>query len=271
MTGISTGNKFSAREASEILLKHWQDGTTLTTLPAHLKPTSIAEGLEIQAFAESLTLSPLWGWKIAATSAAGQGHINVDRPLAGRILKERVTPYGQPVSLDKNHMKVAELEFAFRIGQDIEPREDRPWRVQEIMDKIDGLFIGSELPDSRYEDCTIIGAAGLLADNACADRYVLGPEIKEWKAVDLVSYPVKGWVVGREAESLSEGKGGNVLGDPRIAMTWLANELGSFGIVLLKGQFVTTGTCIVPISVKAGERMVGDFGHLGRIEQIFVD
>ena len=28
----------------------------------------------------------LFGWKIAATSEAGQKHINVDGPMAGRIL-----------------------------------------------------------------------------------------------------------------------------------------------------------------------------------------
>jgi 2-keto-4-pentenoate hydratase len=270
MVNTSTGGKFFAREASEILLKHWQDGTRMTTLPTHLQPRSIAEGFEVQALAEGLTSSPLWGWKIAATSTAGQAHINVDRPLAGRILQERVTPYGVPVSLSKNHMKVAELEFAFRIGRDIEPRSQRLWRVDEVMSRVNGLFLGCELPDSRYVDCTRVGAADLLADNACADRYVLGPEVEDWKTVDLVSQSVRGWVVGRQAESLSEGKGGNVLGDPRIAMTWIANELGEFGIGLVKGQFVTTGTCITPIEVKVGESIVGDFGQLGRIEVDFV-
>ena len=64
-------------------------------------------------------MKPIWGWKIAATSEHGQKHINVDRPLAGRILAERVTSYGDAVHLGANRMRVAELEFAFRIGQDI--------------------------------------------------------------------------------------------------------------------------------------------------------
>ena len=270
MGSTSDTSTFSAQEASDILIKHWQDGTTLKALPTHLQPQTIAQGFEIQSHIERLTSSPLWGWKIAATSKAGQTHINVDRPLAGRVLAERVIPYGKPVPLGKNHMKVAELELAFRIGQDIEPRAEGQWQIDEVMNMVDGLFLGSELPDSRYDDCTKIGIAGLLADIACGEQYVLGPEVQNWRELDLVSQPVRGWVEGREKESLAEGKGGNVLGDPRIAMCWIANELGSFGMSLKKGQYVTTGTCIVPFDVKPGERMIGDFGKLGRIEVDFV-
>lgn len=268
MGDSSTPNSFPAKEASDLLIKHWQDGTTLKELPTHLNPQTIAEGFEIQSHVERLTSSPLWGWKIAATSAAGQKHINIDRPLAGRVLKERVTPYGEKVSLGPNRMTVAELELAFRVGQDIKPRPSGEWQIDEVMDMVDGLFLGSEIPDSRFEDFTNVGAAALLADNACGDRYVLGPEVKDWRGRDLVPHVVKGWVVGREAE-VAEGKGGNVLGDPRIAMTWIANELGSFGITLKQGEFVTTGTCVFPLTVRPGDKVIGDYGDLGSLEVEF--
>lgn len=258
-------SSFPAKEASDLLIEHWENGTTLTQLPAHLNPQTIAQGFEIQSHVERLTSSPLWGWKIAATSAAGQKHINVDRPLAGRVLKERITPYGEKVPLGPNRMSVAELEFAFRVGQDIKPRAGGEWQTEEVMSMVDGLFLGSEIPDSRFEDFTGVGAAALLADNACGDRYVLGPEVKDWRERDLVPHVVKGWIVGREAE-VSEGKGGNVLGDPKIAMTWIANELSNFGITLKKGEFVTTGTCVFPLTVKPGDKVIGDYGDMGQLE-----
>ena len=37
------------------------------------------------------------------------------------------------------------------------------------------------------------------------------------------------------------GHGKNVLGDPRVALTWLANELRGLGIPLRAGEVVTTG------------------------------
>lgn len=262
-----------AKDASDVLIDHWQNGSTLSELPVHLRPATIAQGYEIQSHVERLTDSPLWGWKIAATSHYGQTHINVDRPLAGRILLERVTPYGHKVILGSNRMGVAELEFAFRLGRDIEPRMHGIWETHEIMDAVDGLFLGSEMPDSRYEDFCSVGAAQLIADNACADLYMLGPEVKgDWRSIDLPAHKVKGWIEGQGGQEsqgpVSEGKGENALGDPRIAMTWIANELGQHGVTLKKGEFVTTGTCISPLQVKPGDTAMLDYGNFGsmRIE-----
>ena len=73
-------------KASELLWEHWQEGRRLQALPAQLRPATRAEGYAIQAELEKRSAAPLFGWKIAATSVAGQKHINVDGPIAGRIL-----------------------------------------------------------------------------------------------------------------------------------------------------------------------------------------
>jgi 2-keto-4-pentenoate hydratase len=62
-----------------------------------------------------------------------------------------------------------------------------------------------------------------------------------------------------------EGIGSNVLGDPRIALTWLANELSRHGETLKAGQVVTTGTCVKPVAIAQGDRLEGDLGVLGRV------
>jgi 2-keto-4-pentenoate hydratase len=59
--------------------------------------------------------------------------------------------------------------------------------------------------------------------------------------------------------------GANVLGDPRIALTWLVNELSRHGLTLGAGQTVITGTCIKPLPIAAGDRIAGDFGALGQV------
>ena len=60
-----------------------------------------------------------------------------------------------------------------------------------------------------------------------------------------------------------------MLGDPRIALTWLANQLSSLGIALQKGHVVTTGTCMVPLELQAGDSVSADYGPLGRVHMIF--
>ena len=112
-----------------------------------------------------------------------------------------------------------------------------------------------------------MGAPQLIADNACANLFILGPAVDlAWRDLDLAAYPVSGTVVGK---SEHRGKGANVLGDPRIALTWIANELSGLGIPLLAGQVVTTGTCVTPIAVVAGDEVVADFGPMGRLSVRF--
>jgi 2-keto-4-pentenoate hydratase len=63
-----------------------------------------------------------------------------------------------------------------------------------------------------------------------------------------------------------EGKGANVLGDPRVALAWIANELSLANDMLRAGQVVTTGTCVVPVEIGAGNHVVADFGAIGKVE-----
>lgn len=123
------------------------------------------------------------------------------------------------MKLGKNRMRVAELEFAFRVGEDIEPKGreegEEEWGVEEVMDRVDGLFLGCEVPDSRYEDFTKVGAPALVADIACGDWYVLGPEVRDWRERNLVGHVVRGWVEGREGEVMV-GKGGKCAGGSEV-------------------------------------------------------
>jgi 2-keto-4-pentenoate hydratase len=238
-------------------------GTKFESLPPALRPATRAEGYAIQAQLEAHSVAPLWGWKIAATSVAGQRHINVDGPLAGRILAEMVVPEGAPVPLSGNAMLVAEPEFVFRMGRDLQPR-DAERSQEEVMAAVAALHLGIEAPDSRFAAFTAAGGPQLIADNACAHLFVLGAEAPAlWRDLDLSQHRVACTVEGRYAR---EGIGANVLGDPRIALTWLANELSRHGVTLRAGQYVTTGTCAVPLDIRAtGDAITADYGVLGRI------
>lgn len=253
--------------AAALIWRHWQDGTVLTDLPAHLKPATRAIGYAIQAGLEQFSSQPRAGWKIAATSKAGQAHINVDGPLAGRLLAERLHRSGDRVSLKNNRMRVCEPEFSFRFAADLPPRATA-YSVEEVMEQVSDLHLSLELPDSRYVDFTGVGAASLIADNACARDLVVGRAVSaDWRDIDLSALVVRAKVVGRFER---EGIGANVLGDPCEALTWLVNELSSLGLGARAGELVTTGTCVVPLELEPGDEVVADFGVLGTIS-VLVD
>ncbi|HLJ19226.1 MAG TPA: fumarylacetoacetate hydrolase family protein [Stellaceae bacterium] len=255
-----------AREAAALLFRHWEAGTRLDALPEPLRPRSRAEGYAIQSHLMAYTRKPLFGWKIAATSLAGQRHVRVDGPMAGRLLAEKVIEDGATVSLATSNMRVAEIEFAFRFGRDLPPRT-KPYDVAETMAAVSTLHPAIEIPDSRFNDFCVVGAPQLIADDACANLFILGPAVGPgWRDLDLAAYPVSGVVVGK---SEHEGKGANVLGDPRIALAWIVNELSSLGVALHAGEVVTTGTCVTPIAVVACDEVRAGFGRLGALSVRF--
>ncbi len=257
-TGM-TNAEYRARAASDLLYATWQSGEVIETLPAAIRPTTRAEGYAVQALLEHRGAAPIAGWKIAATSAAGQAHINVDGPLAGRLLAERVLPSGASLPLGRNRMRVAEVEFAFRMGADLLPRA-APYVVEEVIEAVATVHPAIELPDSRFAHFVHAGAPQLIADNACAHWFVLGAASDGWRELDLARHPVVGIVTGLP---IVHGNGANVLGDPRVALTWLSNELSSLGIILQAGQVVTTGTALIPIAITPGMTVRADLGVIG--------
>ncbi len=254
------------QQAGRHLWQLWQDGKVIEALPNETRPATRTDGYQIQSALAAHSAKPNVGWKIAATSAAGQQHIGVDGPLAGRLIVERCHDDGAEVAFGNNRMAVGEPEFAFRLGREILPR-DRPYTVAEVLDVVSDLHPAIELPDSRFADFATVGAANLIADNACAHEFVLGAATTaDWRNIDLARFEMKAEVVGRLER---DGVGSNVLGDPRMALAWLVNEVTGLGLTMAAGEVITTGTCAVPLPVEAGDHLRMDFGELGRVEMRF--
>jgi 2-keto-4-pentenoate hydratase len=260
-------NPNSIQAAAALMWQSWCQSSRISTLPATCRPATRSEGYAIQAEVARLSGQRVLGWKIAATSAAGQQHIRVDGPLAGRLLASRVLPEGAGVHMTGNIMRVGEAEFAFRMAMPLPPRET-PYDAGEVLAAVRTLHPAIEVPDTRFTDCTRVGAAQLIADHACAAWFVLGAATDgQWRERDLVDHRV---TVLRNGSLACEGRGANVLGDPRLALTWLANELSAIGEGLKADDIVTTGTCVVPFAVAPGDRIRADFGDYGSVEAALI-
>lgn len=258
----------TTHEAARLLWAAHQQGAVIDALPDTLRPHTEAEGHAIQAALPAVAQDTVVGWKIAATSAAGQAHIQVDGPLAGRILSGFVHPMGSTLTLQRNRMRVVEPEFAFRMGTDLPPRKE-PYTQQDVLAAVATLHPAFELPDSRYADFTRAGKAQLIADDACAGRFLFGPAAPDaWRGMDLAAHPVHAAVTGADGQHryTRDGEGRALLGDPRIALNWLANQLSALGIGLKAGDWASCGTCMVPLQVQAGDGVVAEYGVFGRIQ-----
>lgn len=266
-----SGTPADTLAAARLLWRHRESGQALDALPAELRPSDRTTGHAIQARLPEVTGRGVVGWKIAATSAAGQAHIGVSGPLAGRVLEGLVDGDGAVVSLSGNLMCVAEPEFAFRFGQALAPRPT-PYTVEDVLQAVDAMLPSIEVPNSRFHDFARAGEAQLIADDACAHRFAIGvPTAVDWRALDLRTHRVRAEVRGADGSvhTTREGDGTAVLGDPRVALAWLVNELSGLGIALEPGQWVSTGTCMVPLAVRPGDEVEVNYGVLGQLRLRF--
>ena len=254
-----------AEQAADVLWDAWRVGRRLDALPPDCRPATLEEGYVVQDALAARHGGDCIGWKIAATSRDGQRHIGVTEPLGGRLFA--AFAHGDSARLPAGglHMRVAEAEFAFRLGVDLPPR-GRDYTTDDVIQAVADLHLAIEVPDSRYEEFATIGAPQLVADDACAGFFVLGAKVVDWHGVDLARHPV---IARRNGDVAERGSGANVLGDPRVALAWLVNDRAKRGNGLKAGNLVTTGTCVKPVPVRPGDEIVADFGPLGRVQVAF--
>ena len=261
-------NESAIAEAARIIWHHWREGTQTRAMPEHCQPANRADGYAVQAEVARLSGQATVGWKIAASSVAGQKHINVDGPLAGRLLANTVfaesSGAANAINLGHNILRVAEPEIVFRIALPLPPLANGAnYSLAEVMAAVGTLHLAIETPDTRYSDFLTVGAPSMIADMACAAMWVVGPAVTAaWRDIDLSQHDVTAY---KNGDLVAKGSGANVLGDPRIALTWIANELCTYGAGLQAGDYVTTGTCVVPVPITHGDTLLMDFGVLGSI------
>ena len=253
-------------DAVQLLCRSWQQGEHIGDLPAALRPLSRAHGYALQERWEAEVGHPIAGWKIAATSVAGQRHINVSGPLAGPIFAHRVHPDGARISLAGNGMRVAECEIVFTFERALAPRT-APYTRVEVVQALASVGPGIEVPDSRFAQFEKAGEAQLIADCACTNQMLVGRAVKPDARVDRL--PTLELLARLGDGRAHRGGGANVLGDPVEALVWLVNELSTLGRTLERGQFVTTGACVPPIPVVPGDTVEADYGWIGHMQVSF--
>lgn len=252
------------RAAAE-LWQAWASGRALDALPPDLRPGDLDEGYAVQRALDELA-GPAAGWKIAATSKAGQDHLGASGPMVGRLYEAQRRDPGSALSVSAMRMRSAEPEFAFVLASDLAPRGGA-LSLEEVLAAVGSLVLAIEVPDSRFSDFTKVGVPSLAADAMCGGYFITGPSIADWRSLDLASQPARLLCAGRE---VSAGSGANVLGDPREALRWMAGEVLSRGWPLRAGDIVLTGASAAPVAVHAGDALEAVFDGLGSVEVEFV-
>lgn len=188
------------------------------------------------------------GHKIGLTSRAMQEQLGVDQPDFGAITDRMVTADGGAVDVDEFIAPRIEAEYAFRIGRALSASPT----LDEVRAAIDAVAVSVEIIDSRVADWKI-GLLDTIADNASSAGIVVGPWLPATEEI-LAGIINTSITLTKDDAIVSTGTGAAVLGDPVIALHWLATAIGRYGHVLAPGETVLAGAVAAAVPLTGGSR-----------------
>lgn len=208
----------------------------------------------------------LLGKKIGLTSRAVQKQLGVNEPDFGYLTSDMNVPLGETVSLKGLLQPKVEGETAFVLKRDL---SGPGVTVADVIRATDFVLPCIEIIDSRVKDWKI-KIQDTVADNASSALFVLGTEPKKLRSGDL---RFAGMALRVNGEVLSTGSGAACLDHPCLAVAWLANKLGEFGVSLKAGEVILSGAFgpVVPVTenahveVSGGTHVEVEISGLGRV------
>ncbi|BCK52715.1 2-keto-4-pentenoate hydratase [Nocardia wallacei] len=202
------------------------------------------------------------GHKVGLSSKAMQQMMGVDEPDYGHLLAEMQVFEDVPVDTSRYLYPRVEVEVGFVLGKDLPGAE---CTEADVLDATVAYAPAIELIDTRIKEWNI-ALCDTIADNASSAGWVLGPERVDPKLLDIQKIDA---TLTRNGEVVAEGRSDAVLGDPTIAVAWLARKVASFGVRLRAGDIVLPGSCTRAIDARPGDAFHAEFAGLGSVRLNF--
>jgi 2-keto-4-pentenoate hydratase len=233
-----------------------RDARQVRELPTELVPLSTADAYAVNAMVAERLGWPQLGWKIAATTPEMQARLRTTEPIYGRTFRR--FQVSSPATFDHAELldPLVECEFFFTLARALPPRAT-PYTRDEVRDAIGACHAGVEVAECRFPLDRLPPVPAILADGAASGRYVMGPEITDWRTRDLATVPV---TLAVDGAIRRRGAGRDVMGDPVAPLVWLANRRSAAGDGLAAGAMVSTGTTTGMLLARRGETMRATFG-----------
>lgn len=261
------------QQLADLLVAARHEQRQVRDVPAEFVPASHTEGYRVNALvAAGLEQGAGWaplGWKIAGTNPVMQQRLKSPSPIYGRTYQPFLVTSPAAFRCAELLDPIIECEIMLRLGRDLPPRAE-PYASEEVADAVSACHAGVEVAECRFPLDALPDIALILADGAASGRYVLGPEIANWRSPELAAMAVTLAVDGQVRRG---GSPREIMRHPLNALTWLANQradpAAGWGAGLQAGELVSTGTCTGMLLARPGQRMVATFAGVGEIHLAF--
>ncbi|WP_405168108.1 2-keto-4-pentenoate hydratase [Nocardia sp. NBC_01499] len=253
------------RELAAQLAAAERDRVPTEPLVARYREIDVVDAYEIQLINIRFRTeggARIVGHKVGLSSKAMQQMMGVDEPDHGHLLAEMQVYEDVAVDTSRYLCPRVEVEVGFVLGADL-PGER--CTEADVLAATVAYAPAIELIDSRIEDWNI-ALCDTIADNASSAGWVLGlgrarPDLLDIKKIDAQ--------LTRNGEVVAEGRSDAVLGDPTIAVAWLARKVASFGVRLRAGDIVLPGSCTCAVDARPGDVFNAEFTGLGSVRLEF--
>ncbi len=202
------------------------------------------------------------GRKVGLTSPAVQAQLGVDQPDLGVLLDDMAYAGGAQVPLDGLLQPKVEAEVGFVLGADLVDGDLGPEQVRAA---VAHAVAAIEIVDSRIAGWDIT-FADTVADNGSSALYVLGTTTRTLSEVEPVDVEM---TMTRNGQVVSTGDGAACLGDPLLALAWLAHAARDFGEPLRAGQVILSGALGPMVAVEPGDTFEAHISGLGSVSVTF--
>jgi 2-keto-4-pentenoate hydratase len=253
------------REAAEALWEAARTGKAIDALTDTYEGIDVDDAYRIQLMnvrRHTDAGAAVKGHKVGLSAVAMQQMLGVHEPDYGHLLGGMFRFEQEGIPTEEFLQPRAEIEVAFVLGS---PLSGPGVSVADVIRSTDFVLPAIEIVDSRIADWKI-KIQDTIADNASCGAVVLGSRPTPLRQVDPA---LIGAVLMKNGEIVETGCSGAVLGQPAIAVAWLANKVAQFGIELQAGDVVMPGACCRMVPVAAGDVIRAEFDGLGAVSARF--
>ncbi|ADI04654.1 2-oxopent-4-enoate hydratase [Streptomyces bingchenggensis BCW-1] len=254
-------------EAADTLLAAYDTRVPVEPLVDKYPGLTLADAYEIQLVQIRRRVEAgarIKGHKVGLSSPAMQRQMGVGQPDYGHLLDDMFWLENAPVPASRFLQPRVEPEIAFVLKKSL---TGPGVTVAEAAAAVDFVLPALELIDSRIRDWRI-GIIDTIADNASSGGVVLGSTPARLTDVDL---RLAGCTLHRNGDLVGTGASGAVLGSPLTSLVWLANTVGTRGVVLEAGHVVLPGSITASVPVAAGDTVTAAYAGLGSVTARFTE
>ena len=233
--------------------------------PVRTEIKGVAEAYAVQQAAVEIWKGQgrtIAGQKIGLTAKAVQDQLGVNEPDFGTLFADMILADGATVPQAAVLQPRIEAEIAFIMKSDLRGDSITP---EQVIAATDYVVPAIEICGSRIARWDI-KIEDTIADNASAGLVVTGGKRSK---LDLAGLADAAMTIQHNGAPAGSGRGEACLGNPAIAVAWLAQALTRFGGGLRAGDLVMSGALSKMVAAAPGDKFDVDFGALGTVSVKF--